>query len=501
MTDTFRARAADDAQRQTGPLPIPLPVLAPVRAVAGPQRIPLPAWQRWYVLSLLGLDVTALMLGGIIGQFARFATLGGDYHGIAYRDILVATAPVWLLTLAIARTYEARYLGLGSEEFRRVGNAAARFTALLAVAVFIFKWDIARGLVAVALPSAAILTLGLRYLARAFLHRLRRSGAAAHRVLVVGDGPSREALERRLHSAPHSGLQVVGACVPVTTDRAGRPSVEHIREIVRRVSADTVAVSHCADLDPDVLRQLAWSLEGMGAGLLVAPALIDVAGPRVSIRPVSGLPLLQIAEPGFTGARRVVKRLLDVALAGAGLLLVSPLLLIIALAVRVSSRGPVLFRQVRIGRHGRQFVMYKFRSMQADAERRLPELAALNDHGDGVLFKMRQDPRITPVGRYLRRFSLDELPQLANVLIGQMSMVGPRPPLPAEVARYEPDTHRRLLVRPGVTGLWQVSGRSDLSWEEAVRLDLYYVENWSVALDTEIIWKTAGAVLHGSGAR
>jgi exopolysaccharide biosynthesis polyprenyl glycosylphosphotransferase len=186
---------------------------------------------------------------------------------------------------------------------------------------------------------------------------------------------------------------------------------------------------------------------------------------------------------------------------GAGLLLVvaSPLLAALAFAVRVGSPGPVLFRQVRVGKNGREFVMYKFRTMHTDAEARLAELRHLNQV-DGALFKLRDDPRVTRAGRFLRKFSLDELPQLLNVLTGTMSLVGPRPPLPAEVAVYADDVHRRLAVRPGMTGLWQVSGRSDLPWEEAVRLDLRYVENWSLTLDLVILLRTLSAVTRGAGA-
>ena len=249
------------------------------------------------------------------------------------------------------------------------------------------------------------------------------------------------------------------------------------------------------------MRRIAWSLEGSGVDLLVAPALTDIAGPRINIRPVSGLPLLQVTEPEFSGAGRVLKGTLDVLGSLVLVLLLSPVLLGVALAVRLSGPGAVLFRQTRIGRGGEPFTILKFRTMHADAEQRLAELRAHNDHGDGVLFKLRDDPRITRIGRHLRRFSLDELPQLFNVLSGRMSLVGPRPPLPSEVERYEQHVHRRLLVKPGLTGLWQVSGRSDLDWSETVRLDLYYVENWSVSLDAEILWKTLRVVMQGSGAR
>jgi exopolysaccharide biosynthesis polyprenyl glycosylphosphotransferase len=247
------------------------------------------------------------------------------------------------------------------------------------------------------------------------------------------------------------------------------------------------------------LRDLAWELEKTGTDLCVAPALLDVAGPRTTIRPVAGLPLLHMDHPEFTGIRRVVKAAFDRATAGAALLFLSPLFLLIIAVIRLSDRGPGLFRQTRVGRNGRAFTVYKFRTMVVDAEERKTHLAGLNE-SDGVLFKMRRDPRVTMVGGWLRRWSLDELPQLINVLIGDMSMVGPRPALPQEAALYGDHVRRRLAVKPGMTGLWQVNGRSDLSWDESVRLDLRYVENWSFMLDLQILWKTTAAVLHGSGA-
>jgi exopolysaccharide biosynthesis polyprenyl glycosylphosphotransferase len=367
--------------------------------------------------------------------------------------------------------------------------------------VFMFRLEVARGLVVLALPAMSAFALMFRYLARQALHRLRADGAASHRVLVVGEGRARDLLAAKLQASPHSGLRVVGVCRPVMRDHAAGSSLDHVRSAVRNLGADTVAVAHSPGLTPDLLRRLAWTLEGSGVDLLVAPALTDVAGPRIHIRPVSGLPLLQIAEPELTGARRVAKAVIDTVGALGVMVVLSPLLLAAAVAVKVSSPGSVLFKQTRIGRDGAPFGMYKFRSMYVDAEARLGELQAFNDHEHGVLFKMANDPRVTRVGRLLRRYSIDEVPQLFNVLRGQMSLVGPRPPLPGEVARYERDVHRRLLVKPGMTGLWQVSGRSDLDWEETVRLDLYYVENWSVALDGEILWKTFSAVLRGSGAR
>ena len=248
-----------------------------------------------------------------------------------------------------------------------------------------------------------------------------------------------------------------------------------------------------------VLKRLGWELEGAGVDLVVAPALTDVAGPRVHVRPVSGLQLLYVEQPEFTGPTRIMKEAFDRVTAALALVVLSPVLILVALAVRMTSSGPVIFRQVRVGRDGRTFTVYKFRTMVVDAERRLDEIVHLNDSNE-VLFKLKQDPRVTRVGRVLRRLSIDELPQLVNVLVGDMSLVGPRPALPSETQRWGRTTARRVLVKPGITGLWQVSGRSDLSWEDSVRLDLYYVENWSFAGDIQILWKTLSAVVRSHGA-
>ena len=274
---------------------------------------------------------------------------------------------------------------------------------------------------------------------------------------------------------------------------------EDVDLALRMTSADAVAVLACPEMDGSALRMLSWSLARSGIDLLVASALIDVAGPRIAIRSVCGLPLLHVDEPQLAGGRRVAKALFDRLAALVALIALLPLLITIGLAIRFTSPGPVIFRQARAGWHGREFSMWKFRTMVRGAEALRPALDALNRHGTGELFKISADPRITRVGRWLRRTSLDELPQLVNVVLGQMSLVGPRP-LPITDRRYEGDARRRLFVKPGLTGLWQINGRSDLDWEESVRLDLRYVEQWSLALDALIIWKTVFAVVKGRGA-
>ena len=254
----------------------------------------------------------------------------------------------------------------------------------------------------------------------------------------------------------------------------------------------------CPEMDGLRLRSLAWELEKSGTDLCVSPALLDVAGPRTTIRQTAGLTLLHVDHPQLTGIGLVLKDLFDRCAAAAGLILLFPLMALLGTVIRLHDGGPALFTQVRVGKDGRVFRIYKFRTMVVDAEVRKEQLVASND-SDGVLFKIRNDPRVTAVGAYLRRWSIDELPQLFNVLLGDMSLVGPRPALPGEAAQYADHVRRRLVVKPGLTGLWQVNGRSDLTWEESVRLDLRYVENWSFALDLQILWKTGAVLTRRSG--
>jgi exopolysaccharide biosynthesis polyprenyl glycosylphosphotransferase len=327
------------------------------------------------------------------------------------------------------------------------------------------------------------------------------------KVVVVGHAPMVGNLAAELARVPYHGLSVVAACVAGPPERdtaeiAGVPAVpglDHVTEVVQRFHADTVAVLSCPEMCGDRLRELAWDLEKTDTDLCVAPALLDVAGPRTTIRPVAGLPLLHMDHPEFTGLRRLSKAAFDRALAASALLLLSPLFAVVWVIILRSDGGPGFFRQVRVGKDGRPFTLFKFRTMVPDAEAQQDRLTALNET-DAVLFKIRHDPRVTRAGTWLRRWSVDELPQLINVVRGDMSLVGPRPALPDEAARYGDYVRRRLVVKPGITGLWQVNGRSDLSWEESVRLDLRYVENWSLILDLQILWKTCSAVLHGSGA-
>jgi exopolysaccharide biosynthesis polyprenyl glycosylphosphotransferase len=461
-------------------------------------------WERRYVRSLVLCD----LLAGVAAGAATFALRFGDEvtsYNLAYM-VLTALLPLLLpVVLAVSRAYERRFLFVGTDEYQRVLRGGVGLIAGTAVISYALDLDLARGYVLAALPSAVAGSIVLRFALRKRLHVARSRGESLRRVILVGHELSIIGMTRQLRRERYHGLEVVGACLPPGHDGAGLTGLplygtfDDVARAVELADADTVVVLSCPELDGAALRRLAWRLERDEVDLVVASALVDVAGARTTIRPFDGLPMLHVEHPRLHGGLRLVKELVD--RVGAFLLLVAfgPVLLAVALCVRLTSRGPVLFRQVRVGRDGRHFRIYKFRSMYVDAEARLAELRHLNEQ-DGVLFKIRDDPRVTGVGQWLRRFSLDELPQLINVLLGQMSLVGPRPPLPSEVAVYADDVRRRLAVKPGMTGLWQVSGRSDLPWEEAVRLDLRYVENWSLSLDLVILLRTMTAVVRSSGA-
>jgi len=474
-------------------------------------------WERIYARAVVVSDLLACLAGTGLAYLIRF---GGfiefEMKPLSTRPYLFITLilPVaWVTAMALNRAYEHRFLGGGSEEFRRVLNAAVRFVALVAVGSYATKAEIARGYLLVAFPTALVLTMVGRVMIRGRLHQLRQAGRCQYRVLVVGSGESGAALVRIAQRDRNTGWNAVGVCLDRAPglhsadrpdragfDLAGVPIVgtsDSLLDAIRRTRATAVAFS--PQIDGEQLRRALWALEGSDVDVLVSSALTDVTGPRIHLRPVAGLPLLHVEEPELTGARRLMKTTLDRGLALTVVLCGLPVFVGLALAVRLTSRGPAIFKQTRVGQGGREFTMFKFRSMYVDADARLAELQASNE-GAGVLFKMKDDPRVTKVGKILRKYSLDELPQLFNVLGGTMSLVGPRPPLPKEVAAYEKDVHRRLMVKPGLTGLWQVSGRSDLDWDEAVRLDLRYVENWSLAMDIIILWRTVFAVLKHEGA-
>ncbi|WBB71090.1 sugar transferase [Micromonospora sp. WMMD812] len=465
--------------------------------------------ERAYIRVLVVLDTAVLTVALLVGYLARFGDGEPSSWQISYVLVAPALMLAWLVSLKALGCYDDRVIGYGADEYRRVGTASLRLAGGVAILGYVADLNVSRGFLAISFAVGLVGLEAARFAARKRLHRARSNGDGwSRRVLVVGDTAHVLELVLTLRREPYAGYHVVGACIPdallaPVAQRLGDVpvvgSLRGIPEAAAAIGADTIAVTASGELTATRLRRLGWQLEGTGIDLVVAPALTDVAGPRIHTRPVAGLPLIHVEAPEFRGARKLVKGLVDRATATIALTVLLPLLAIIAVAIRLDSRGPVFFRQTRVGQGGSEFGVWKFRTMVVNADELLAELVARNET-DGLMFKMRDDPRVTRVGRLLRKWSLDELPQLANVLLGQMSLVGPRPPLPSEVARYDGDVARRLLVKPGMTGLWQVSGRSDLSWEDGIRLDLYYVENWSLAADLTILWKTFGAVVNSRGA-
>ena len=472
-------------------------------------------WHRPYTLILVCLDLLSTVAASwIAATFLEKARSGfRNRHLLFLHDeqmfffFAFILLPIgWLILLWANGTYDRRYLGLGSEEYKRVVRTSVTVVAGVSLLAFSTKTQLSRGTVFTVSVCALCFILYFRVMARQVLHVARkRTGHGAHRMVLVGTLPEALEVYTAVTRSPAAGL--IPVAIHITDGYAAARGIEtpvpvyagrDVLSLVREVGADTIAVCGSASAEPGELRRLAWALEGTGIDLVVAPQLTDIAGPRVHIRPIEGLPLLHVEEPTLSGPGWLTKNLLDRVAAAIGLLILSPLLAVIALGIRFSSPGPVFFRQPRVGHEGRTFRVWKFRTMEIDAEERKATLEELNE-SDGMMFKMKEDPRIFPFGSKLRATSLDELPQLINVLKGEMSLVGPRP-LPADDGDYLGDVRRRLLVRPGITGLWQVSGRSDLSWDEAVRLDLYYVDNWSLTYDLGILWRTIWVVLRRKGA-
>ena len=474
-------------------------------------------WQSTYARWLALTDLIAIVAAVGIAQWIRFgsAPSGGALpllRNITYLEVSAAIALGWMAALTINGARSTRVIGSGVEEYRRVWWATISVFGTVAIISMLFKLELARGYLMVALPLGVLGLLVSRWVARRVVVQLRRQhGRCITRLLVVGSPQAVRDLTLGFSREPWSGYDVVGACIPGQYSRDGIgipgfgtvPVLGNEESVARAVVASgshAVAVAATEQFHGTGLRELSWELENLDVDLLVAPGVVDVAGPRLHMRPVAGLPLIHVEKPQYHGAKRFQKRAFDFAFSGLALLFGLPFLLLIALAVKLTSRGPVFYRQERIGLDGAPFEMIKFRTMVVGADAMLEEVAHLNESDSGVLFKIRKDPRVTPLGRFLRKYSLDELPQFINAFTGEMSVVGPRPPLESEVASYDDHTMRRLLVKPGITGLWQVSGRSDLSWEDSVRLDMFYVENWSIMADIVIALKTARVVFNHSGS-
>ena len=490
---------------------------APAGAVGGvlDDEAPAPARRRrgagyghrFIPLVALGLDIMVLTVALGLSSVARNAIspLAGDDLGARLTIVAPLLALGWIVSIASLGGYEERVFGAGSEEFRRIVNSSFLLVAVVGAGCYVAQYPLSRGFFLLSIAIAPVLLLVGRMALRLLVQSARRRGVLAHRVMVVGTTPNMLEVRSVLERESWLGYRVVGSLAP---DQIPRPAghrgplkgqAARVAAMARALNADVVFLAGGAFDSSTDSRRLAWELEHEDISVVIAPSVSDVSSERVSVRPVGGLPLIHLEKPRSQDAVRRAKRTFDILGSLSLITLFTPVLLFAAARVWAHDRGPVLFRQTRVGRDGSTFLCWKFRTMVTNAEDLLAQLHAQVGY-EGGLFKLEDDPRVTAPGKWLRRFSLDELPQLFNVLAGHMSLVGPRPPLKHEVAQYDDDMARRLRVRPGMTGLWQVSGRSDLSWSEAIRLDLYYVDNWSMVQDLTILARTFRAVLGSRGA-
>ena len=515
--------AAHSPTATLAPPRLPSAPRPPAAAPGGPAGVPAtvpstrarPSGREWvrFLRRLLrctdSLLVIVSVMAGFLVPFEGGQPSAGTFADLNGAFIAAVLGVMWIAALSLYRTRDPQILGAGSNEYKRVAAASGAVFGLLAVLLVAFRIQPASAFYLVSLPLGLILLPGSRWIARRWYNARQAQGQFLVKAIVIGQAEDVRYVLKRIARNSGAVYEILGVSMPggrrgTTLDVDGRrvPVLSSTDDVVRtvgRCGAEAVIVAGPVPGGNQYIRELGWGLEEHQAELVLASSLTNVAGPRIHWRPVEGLPLMHVDVPRYNGAKHACKRLLDIAVAAAALVLLSPVLLTLALIVKHDSPGPVLFRQERVGKAGNPFRMLKFRSMVVNAEAALAGLGAQNE-GAGVLFKMHNDPRVTKCGRWMRRYSLDELPQFWNVLTGEMSLVGPRPPLQREVGGYERHTHRRLLIKPGITGLWQVNGRSDLPWDEAVRLDLYYVENWSIMGDVIIMWRTFRAMFAPAGA-
>jgi exopolysaccharide biosynthesis polyprenyl glycosylphosphotransferase len=429
---------------------------------------------------------------------------------VNYTAVSVVLAALWMAVLALG-SRSPRIAGHGLSEYRMLATATAEVFGIVAIASALLHIDLSRGYLAIALPLGLAGLVLNRWGWRQLSARRRRSGHDQDPLLIVGTVPAARDIATEFARDPWAAYRVVGICTPEGPNDAESAIVVGDLDIpilaadravigaVQRTGAAAVALASSHDLRPVEVRRLMWELEALQVDLMLAPGLIDTAGQRLHCRPVGGMAMFEVSKPQYSRANSLVKRGFDVLFSLGALLLAGPLLFVTALAVRLESAGPTFYKSERIGLDGVPFEMIKFRSMFVDADANMPALIAANG-GNALFFKIKNDPRVTGVGQLIRKYSIDELPQFLNVLRGDMSVVGPRPQVRREVDSYDDLVARRLTVKPGLTGLWQTSGRSDLHPEDAVRLDLTYVENWSLWDDVVIIARTVHTVLAGRGA-
>jgi exopolysaccharide biosynthesis polyprenyl glycosylphosphotransferase len=477
------------------------------------------SWRRQYRSLLIMNDSLVLSISALLAVRSRFVNFGesftvnfGDHDtlSIPYGYSLIAFCLLWLALLGLMSTRGGKVIGGGAREYSLVAQAS--FVALAASTLILFTLDasFSRQVLSSFFALGLSLLVLERWTTRRFLNRQRQHAGWRDNVVLVGSLGAVSSMAAELTYRYQAGLHPVGACI--TDDHRGAArqplpvagmtvfgDVSQARFAMESTNSVALLLVDGGGLNPFEIKKLSWQLDAGRHELILASGLLDISGPRIHTRPVAGMPLMYVEVPRFQGYRLAAKRLMDLILSAVATVLFSPIYLFIALAIKLDDGGPVFFNQRRVGLDNVTFKILKFRSMSVDAEDKKQTLQGSIQVGS-PLFKMRQDPRVTRVGSFLRKWSLDEIPQLLNVLAGQMSLVGPRPPLQSEVDQYEDHVSRKFLVKPGVTGLWQVSGRSNLSWEQSVRLDLSYVENWTITGDIIILLRTIITVLRRDGA-
>ncbi|MFC1559539.1 undecaprenyl-phosphate glucose phosphotransferase [Candidatus Margulisiibacteriota bacterium] len=463
-----------------------------------------------YYISVL-LDVAIINLSFIVAYYLRFSIFPVE-EGLLipplsqFYSVLVFISIVWLALFKLLGLYDRKnIISMEDQSASVVGAVTAGIMILLAMLFLYRGFWISRQVLLFAWVFTILLMIFVRFLSNAFQRYLYKMGKGIKRTLIIGAGEIGRGLALRIKQERELGYEAVGFLdddqVKVGKEFHGIKVLGTIKEADNYIQAHKIDEVNIATVKLPYQRilDIVTESEDRGIEFKLVPGFLEIIASRISTDDIGGIPLLSIKEIGLLGFKAFLKRAFDLLFAALVLLILSPLFLIVAAAIKVDSRGPIFFKQKRIGRDGKAFDMYKFRSMIKGAEEQFDEIAEKYGTGD-IKFKAKEDPRMTRVGKFIRKFSMDELPQVFNVIRGEMSLVGPRPPVPREHERYTGWHKKRLRVNPGMTGLWQVSGRSELPFEDMVRLDVYYIENWSLWLDLKILLRTIPTVLFGSGA-
>lgn len=478
-------------------------------------------WKLSYRRRLIAADVSVVIISVTIALFGRFGFPDQTSDDRALASVpwfSITLVVVWLVTLAAQQCWDPDLAGNGAEQIQRVVVASAWvFGAIAGLALVLQLYPyIARGYLLIALPTGLLGLMLVRLSLHRGLMRRRQNGECGLEVVVLGMPQSIPALVDCFSRNQAAGYSIAGVCVPGFASDGAQPigrkimtatrpvpilgNEDDVERVLEATNAAALIVTSAEHLGHERMRKLTWRLGAMDIDMIVAPGMADISGPRLKVRPLDNLPLFHIAPAKHDNASLLQKRVFDLILGSIACLFLLPLIAIAALAIKLDDGGPVFFRQERVGLRGRTFRIIKFRTMVVGAENRQNEEREEHGKSDAVFFKSANDSRITRIGRILRSTSIDEIPQIFNVLAGTMSLVGPRPLVPGEGSSVMDYVERRSLIKPGVTGLWQVSGRSDVSGEERIRLDHSYVDNWSLAQDFVIILRTIRAVLARDGA-